>query len=247
MTKTVGFIQSRGLGDLFIALPIALHYREQGYDRILWPICEEFMSTMTACAPWVEWIGIKTDPAGHFFYRTAEANLVHRGCEEIICLYQFLSNMPELSDPDLFPILKFDQYKYAVAGVPFKSKQRLRECIQRDPAAEASVYEQVVKQSKYIVVHSEGSDRSLTLDWSDAESQGYQVVHIREGVTDNVVNWLKVIEGAESLYLLDSSVSNLVDGLDIHRDKWFIRRSKMDLTPVLLSDWNYFPIAQLAK
>jgi hypothetical protein len=131
--------------------------------------------------------------------------------------------------------------------VPFKSKQRLGECIQRDPAAEAAVYEQVVKQSKYIVVHSEGSDRSLTLDWSDAESQGYQVVHIREGVTDNVVNWLKVIEGAESLYLLDSSVSNLVDGLDIHRDKWFIRRSKMDLTPVLLSDWNYFPIAQLAK
>jgi hypothetical protein len=202
---------------------------------------------MTACAPWVEWIGIKTDPQGHFFYRTAEANLVHRGCEEIICLYQFLSNMPELSDPDLFPILKFDQYKYAVAGVPFKHKQRLGQCITRDPVAESAVYRQVVTQSQYIVVHTEGSDRTLNLDWSDAESQGYQVVHIQEGVTDNLVNWLSVIEGAESLYLLDSSVSNLVDGLDIHRDKWFIRRSKMDLTPVLLSDWNYFPIAQLAK
>ena len=201
---------------------------------------------MTACAPWVEWIGIKTDPQGHFFYRTAEANLVHRGCEEIVCLYQYLSNMPELSDPDLFPILKFDQYKYAAAGVPFKSKQRLAECIVRDPAAEASVYEQVVLQSKYIVVHLEGSDVSLNLDFSEAESAGYQVVHIREGVTDNLCNWLKVIEGAEELYLLDSSVSNLVDGLDIHRDKWFIRRSKMDLTPVLLSDWQYFPLASLA-
>jgi hypothetical protein len=105
----------------------------------------------------------------------------------------------------------------------------------------------VVHQSKYIAVHLEGSDVELNLDWSDAEAVGYQVVKIQEGVTDNLVNWLSVIEGAESLYLLDSSVSNLVDGLDIHRDKWFIRRSKMDLTPVLLSDWNYFPLASIGK
>ena len=246
MTRRIGIIQSRGLGDLFIALPIALHYKEAGYDEILWPICEEFIPTMTACAPWVEWIGIKTDPTGHFFYRTAEANLVHRSCEEIICLYQYLSNMPQLSDPDLFPILKFDQYKYATAGVPFKSKQRLSECIVRDPAAEALVYQQVVQQSKYIVVHLEGSDVTLNLDFSAAEAAGYQVVNIREGVTDNLVNWLGVIEGAEELYLLDSSISNLVDGLDMHRNKWFIRRSKMDLTPVLLSDWQYFPLAGLS-
>ena len=247
MTRTIGIIQSRGLGDLFIALPIALHYREQGYDRVLWPICEEFMSTMTKAAPWVEWIPLKTTRDGSFFYHHAEKNLKYRGCEEIICLYQFLSNMPELSDPDLFPIMKFDQYKYAAAGVPFKNKLRLSECITRDPVAEAAVYSKVVHQSKYIAVHLEGSDVELNLDWSDAEAVGYQVVKIQEGVTDNLVNWLSVIEGAESLYLLDSSVSNLVDGLDIHRDKWFIRRSKMDLTPVLLSDWNYFPLASIGK
>lgn len=202
---------------------------------------------MTKMAPWVSWIGIKTDPQGHFFYRTAEANLIHRDCEEIVCLYQYLSNMPQLSDPDLFPILKFDQYKYARAGVPFKWKQRLAECIQRDPAAEDRVYRAVVAGDRpYIVTHLEGSDVSLTLDFSDAEQQGFQVVNIQEGVTDNIGDWLKVIEGAESLYLIDSCFANLVDGLDIHRDKWFIRRSKMDLTPVLLSDWNYFPLSQMS-
>jgi hypothetical protein len=87
----------------------------------------------------------------------------------------------------------------------------------------------------------------MNLDFSEAEAAGYQVVNIRAGVTDNIVNWLKVIEGAEELYLIDSSISNLVDGLDIHRNKWFIRRSKMDLTPVLLSDWQYFPLASLGK
>jgi hypothetical protein len=247
MTRTIGFIQSRGLGDLFIALPIALDYREQGYDEILWPICEEFMATMTASAPWVTWIPLKTDPRGEFFYDKAEKNLKYRGCEQIICLYQYLSNMPQLSDPDLFPILKFDQYKYAIAGVPFKNKQRLSECITRDPVAEERVYRQVVRNhQRYIVVHDQGSDKQINLDWSDAESQGYQVVRIQEGITDNAVNWLTVIERAASLYLIDSVYSNIVDGLDLHRDKWFIRRSKMDLTPVLLSDWNYFPISEIS-
>lgn len=246
MTKSIGIIQSRGLGDLFIALPIALHYHEQGY-AVHWPICREFMSTMTQCAPWVNWHSLTTDPRGEFFYAAAHDLLADQLCEEILCLYQFLSNMPQLSDPDLFPILKFDQYKYAVSGVPFRNKQRLAQCITRDPVAEAAVYQQVVRSSKYIVVHAQGSSARADLDWSDAESQGYQVIHIREGVTDNLVNWLKVIEGAESLYLLDSAVSNLVDGLDIHRDKWFIRRSKMDLTPVLLSDWQYFPVASLGQ
>jgi hypothetical protein len=246
MTKTIGIIQSRGLGDLFIALPIALHYQEQGYT-VHWPICSEFIPTMTQCAPWVNWHSLNTDPRGEFFYAAAHDLLADQQCDEIICLYQFLSNMPQLSDPDLFPILKFDQYKYAVAGVPFKHKQRLGQCITRDPVAESAVYRQVVTQSKYIAVHTEGSSVRLDLDWSDAEAQGYQVVHIRSGITDNLVNWLGVIESAESLYLLDSAVSNLVDGLDIHRDKWFIRRSKMDLTPVLLSDWQYFPVASLAK
>jgi hypothetical protein len=246
MTRRIGIIQSRGLGDLFIALPIALNYKEQGYDEVLWPICEEFIPTMRKCAPWVTWIPLKTDPRGDFFYTKAEVNLKYRDCEEIICLYQFLSNMPELSDPDLFPILKFDQYKYAVSGVPFKNKGRLPECIVRDPAVEERLYKKVVRNhDRYIVVQLQGSDRRIDLDFSDAVSNGYQVVEVVEGLTDNIVDWLTVVERASSVYLIDSALSNLVDGLDLHRDKWFIRRSKMDLTPVLLSDWQYFPLADL--
>lgn len=241
----IGIIQSRGLGDLFIALPIALHYKEQGYT-VYWPICDQFMSTMTKSAPWVNWLSIPTDPQGQFFYPAAEAALRANGVDNIICLYQYLSSMPELSDPDLFPILKFDQYKYARAGVAFKNKQRLGECVVRDPAAEDRLYKRVVRNhQRYIVVHLEGSDVRLDLDFSDAVRSGYQVVEIRQGLTDNALDWLGVIERAESLYLIDSVYANIVDGLDMHRDKWFIRRSKMDLTPVLLSDWNYFPISQM--
>ena len=237
--NAIGIIQSRGLGDLFIALPIARWYHDRGH-AVYWPICEEFWTTMNSCAPWVNWIRMKTDSYGKFFYDSAKLALKYIVAEDDhICLYQYLSNMPELSDPATFPILKFDQYKYAAAGVPFLEKWRLADCLVRNRAEEARVYDLVVKKPRYIVAHLEGSDRRVELDWREAIQQGYQVIEIREGVTDNATAWLKVIEGAECLYMTDSCYANLVDQLGIGVEKTFIRRSKMDLTPVLGGAWSY--------
>lgn len=235
----IGIIQSRGLGDLFIALPIARWYHDRGHT-VYWPICEEFWSTMTACAPWVKWIRMKTDSRGEFFWSSAKKALKYIVAEEDhICLYQFLSGGLHTSDPDIFPILKFDQYKYAAAGVPFLEKWRLGHCLVRDPVEEDRVYNAVVKNPRYIVAHLEGSDRRVELDFREARQQGYQVVEIREGITLNATAWLKVIEGAECLYMIDSCYSNLVDQLGTRVEKTFIRRSKMDLTPVLGGEWSY--------
>ena len=237
--RDIGFIQSRGLGDLFIALPIAGWYRDQGYT-IHWAICEEFLPTMIKAAPWVHWKGLKTDPQGRFFYDMAVIFLKYNVLEEnIINLYQFLSNRPEDSNPDLFPILKFDQYKYAQAGVPFLHKWRLAEYITRDTVAEARLRARVVKKDRYVVTHLRGSTAAVTLDLSAVEAEGIQVIEITEGLTDLALDWLGVIEGAEALYMIDSVYSNLVDQLAIPVDKTFIRRSKMDLTPVLGQDWHY--------
>lgn len=96
----------------------------------------------------------------------------------------------------------------------------------------------MVRKPRYIVTHLQGSDKRVELDFSGVEA-AVQIVNIKEGITNNVLNWLKVIEGAEALYMLDSCYSNLVDQLGIPVEKTFIRRSKMDLTPVLGADWNY--------
>jgi len=241
----IGIIQSRGMGDIIIALPIAKYYHDQG-NEIIWPICREFVPSVVKHVPWITWVELETDPRGMFFY-DRPMQLLKYTTDEIINLMQFLSSRPQDSDPDLFPIMKFDQYKYARAGVPYKNKLLLDTCIQRDPAVEDRLYKEVVKKEKYIVTHLAGSDRSYALDFSDAEAQGYQVVNITERPGYSVFDWISVLEGAESLYLIDSCFANMVDQLDIGRDKWFIRRSKMDLTPVLLSDWNYFPVSTLPK
>ena len=239
----IGIIQSRGMGDIIIALPIALALKEQGHE-IVWPICEEFVDNVKNHVDWITWVPLKTDPRGEFFY-DRPMQLLRYTTDQQLNLMQFLSSRPGDSDPDLFPILKFDQYKYARAGVPYRDKLRLNQCITRRPAVEDQLYQQVVQSPKYIVTHLAGSDRRLELDFSDAEAQGYQVVNIKEIQGYSVFDWIKVIEGAESLYLIDSCFANMVDQLDIGQDKWFIRRSKMDLTPVLLSDWQYFPVSSL--
>ena len=237
--EPIAFIQSRGLGDLFIALPIAGWYKDRGHT-VYWPICEEFYPTMSQCAPWVNWIRLKTDPQGKFFYDAPKLALKYIVPEDRhINLMQFLSNRPEDSDPDIFPILKFDQYKYAVAGVPFLWKWKLADYIARNPVAEDALYNKLVKKSRYIVAHLAGSDRRVELDFTEVERQGVQVIRIEEGFTDNALDWLRIIKGAEALYMIDSCYSNLVDQLGITVEKTFIRRSKMDLTPVLGGEWNY--------
>ena len=82
MTKKLGIIQSRGLGDIVLALPIALHYQEQGYE-IFWPITDTWVKQMQHYVPWVKWIPLQQDN-GAFFYDIPKTLLRNFKCDEII-------------------------------------------------------------------------------------------------------------------------------------------------------------------
>ena len=88
--KKLGIIQSRGLGDIIIALPIARYWADEGY-QIYWPICEPFWGSVKETVPWVHWIPIPEDSKGDFFYTEPEKRLKAFKCDEIICLYQALN------------------------------------------------------------------------------------------------------------------------------------------------------------
>lgn len=234
--KKIGFIQSRGLGDIAIALPIARHYYEQGYI-IYWPICEEFIPSFQSTAPWVNWISVKTDPQGNFFYNSPLRELKNRAVKEIICLYQSLNVVPELSDVPWFQIQKFDEFKYTRAGVPFLKKWTLANCIIRNTERETSLYQKIVKQPLYYVTHTRGSSFKADPDLSSLPLE-WQRIEITENITDNVFDWLGVLENAQALVLIDSVFANLCDQLDVQTDKYWIPRSHIHLSPVLGSDWT---------
>jgi hypothetical protein len=141
-------------------------------------------------------------------------------------------------------MMKFDQYKYAVAGVPFAKKWELAQCITRDPARESALYDRLVTSDRYMVYQQKASDVEYRIDLSGIE-QGVQAIEITEE-TDCIFDWLKILEGAETLVLIDSVFANLIDQLKICESASlnFMRKwnRRVDGNPVLLSDWSYVPV-----
>jgi hypothetical protein len=236
--KKIGFIQSRGLGDIVIALPIARYYYEQDYE-VMWPIAQEFIPSVTQTVPWIKWIPLVVDGSA-YFYDTPMERLRNFKCDEIICLYQSLSSHPEMAKRPEFQITGFDQIKYHIAGVPFKRKWTLDQCITRDPQRESALKDHLgIKESEpYVVVHLEGSDYSTTIDpnWIP---NGWKTVEVKP-VTDCIFDWLGVLEGAQSIIAVDSVIANLMDQLGIadRVDSYFLPRSHIHLTPVLGCAWT---------
>lgn len=238
-----GIIQSRGLGDIIIALPIARWYHQEG-DRIVWPVCSEFLGSVQSAAPWVEWVGMDTDPTGRFFLETPLRVLEERGVgsDDHLYLYQYLSSHPEETDPELYSILKFDQYKYWVSGVPFKEKWNLRSCITRNPEREKSLLDRLGLEEgqRYALSHTTGSsfEAKINVSWLDP---AVRIIRTEDYQTDNIWDWLMVLEGAEAFIGIDSVFANLIDAWGFDMDLYWIRRSAWDLTPVLGSAWTIVP------
>lgn len=235
MTKKLGIIQSRGLGDIVIALPIAHYYHQQGWD-IHWPICREFLPHVRNHVPWVTWYAVQTDP-GSFFYDQPMKLLQKQNCDEILPLYQALTGH-KFHEELYFQQTKFDQYKYIKAAVPFVNKWRLSECVTRDLKAEQALYDQLVTNERYAVIHLEGSDHKARFDHTTIPTD-WQTIEITADATDSIFNWLKILESAESIVCVDSVFANLVDQMNMSNDKYFIARSHIGLTPVQGMDWTW--------
>jgi hypothetical protein len=237
-----GIIQSRGLGDIIIALPIARHYYDQG-EEIVWPICREFYPSFKDSAAWVSWVPIDTDEFGNFFLNTPLQVFKDRGVDqdEALYLYQYLNTAPELTDPEMFAILKFDQYKYQTSAVPFLKKWTLRNCITRNRGRESEFAAKLNLPARYAVTHLHGSSfhADIPVSWLDP---AVDIIAIDEKLTDNIWDWLAVIEGAEAFVGIDSVFANMVDQMQVAGPElYWIRRSPWDLTPVLGESWKFVP------
>ena len=248
--KLRGIIQSRGLGDILIALPIARHYFEQG-ETIVWPVCEEFLPAVQPYVDWIQWVGIPTDPQGDFFLKTPLQVFKSWGVnsESALYLYQYLNVVPELTNPEFYNILKFDQYKYQTAGVPLIKKWDLGRCISRSNTRELALADRLSQtfdlRKPYAVVHLTGSsarvDESIVREFIDP---AVQIINIDLYLNkdSSPFDWIGIIERATAFVGLDSVYANMVDQLRINAPELhWIRRSSWDLTPVLGEAWKFVP------
>jgi hypothetical protein len=233
----IGLIQTRGIGDIVIAMPIAAHFIRQGH-QVFWPVDSEFLPFLAAAFPEVGFVPVDCALRGSldYFYTLPRRELAQRGCDKLLCLYSALGEPKSLIDNRLVQSLKFDEYKYAVAGVPFAEKWNLK--LVRDAAAEQRLRESLGITGPYAVTHTEVGEMKFELDLPEAVSREWQVVPIRP-LTPNPLDWLGVIEGASMIAMVDSCFANLVEQLDLGRNRHFIVRSGMAFTPVLRNGWTF--------
>ena len=228
----IGLIQSGGIGDIIIALPIADYFLERG-DEVHWPIEDCHFPIFKPVKPEVNFIPIARDNG--LVYHRPLARLKEMGCDRIISLVSY-SVFPEAFDGKLSASLKFDEYKYAIAGVPFARKWDLR--IRRDPGRETALKQRLNLTRPYICVHTHGSTQSRNLNVAQTLRDQYQIVQITP-LTESPFDWIMVLEQASKVVMIDSCFSNLVEQLNLPMEKYLILRSPVPFTPVLKNGWIF--------
>ncbi|APW37329.1 hypothetical protein RD110_09095 [Rhodoferax koreense] len=234
----IGLIQTRGIGDIVIAAPIAQHFVDQGHE-VLWPVDRRFQPFVQAAFPEIRFLAVDTGETGDatraYFYDTPAALLQAAGCEQVFCLYSYLSGL-DVVNARLAKSLKFDEYKYAVAGVPFARKWQLR--VSRDAAREQALFEWLDIRGPYALLHEFGSNFRLQIELPPDITASHQVVRISE-LSSNPFDWLGVIERASLFACVDSCFANLAEQLDLCARKFLFLRSDIGFTPVFRNNWQF--------
>ena len=235
---SLGLIQTRGLGDIIIAAPIAQYYCGLGYT-VYWSVDGRFLEAVQGAFPEVHFLAV--DPVVHgnvsyeYFYGEPLRQLQAHACEQIFPLYSYLSGLDVVNEK-LAKSLKFDEYKYAIAQVPFEQKWKLK--VRRHSQREADLRNKLDIRGPYVLLHEEGSNFKLEIQLPPDVTERLQVVRM-SALTDNPFDWLGVMESASMLVCVDSCFANLAEQLDLCADKYLMLRSDIKATPVFKNGWKY--------
>lgn len=235
----IGIIQTRGLGDIVIAAPIAMYYIDRGCD-VYWPIDSEFITSFQNSFPKIKFIPVEKsltgDSTADYFYNFPLEELNKKSCHSIICLYSHLTGF-DLGNARLKESLSFDAYKYAVAKVPFREKWNFLPA--RDLIREEQLFDllKLNPSESYNLIQKEGSNFRANIE-EHINHKDLRTISITP-LTNNIFDWIGVIEKASHLYLVDSVYSNIVEQLNIVGRKSLFLRSHSPMTPVLKNDWSF--------
>lgn len=235
----IGLIQTRGIGDIVIAAPIAMYFIRQGHE-VFWPIDSEFIEPFQFALPLINFCPVEKSMTGtntaSYFIEYPKKVLEELNCTQTHILYSHLTGY-EFAHANFTKFLSFDRYKYAVTGVPFFEKWNLK--LNRNTVRERELFNllNLEPSEPYIVVHDVGSNfRAELLNSIDYRQE--RIIRITN-LTDNFFDWLGVLENCREAHLIDSLYSNVVEQINFKIEKKFYPRSGVEFTPVFKTDWKY--------
>ena len=236
MAKRVAFLQTGGIGDLIMILPIVDYYEEQGWE-VVWPIDARFITMFQSAKPSVKFLPVIGWPVmdrNYYFDEPLKLLSVHN-CEKTVNFYMPILGL-NFSDPRLAASLKIDEYKYAISGVPFSRKWKLK--YERDMAREEALYDNLKVTGPYVCVHDEGANLKLPVPISKEIDEKYRVVRV-ETLSDSIFDWRLTFERASKLFFIDGCFANLVEQLQLRVEKHLVLRSHAIYTPVFRTGWKF--------
>lgn len=228
--KNIGILQPGRVGDIFICLPIAKFYNDQGY-RVYWPVFENYVKMFSDAVDYVHFLPVSSDV--YSCIPQAKGTFMNYKVTNILDLAATFpgSSVTEryVAEGDGFGWEKFDEFKYKIAEVPFKEKWNLQ--YKRDLKAEEKVFNIYVKDEKYDVcslTHSRGKVNKVI-------QSKYQIIELNEN--HSIFHWRKVFEKAQSICLVDSAISNFVEQINLDCKKVLIQK-KDQPTATYKNNWK---------
>lgn len=103
------------------------------------------------------------------------------------------------------------RWYYEQFGLPYEYRFSKFQLPQSIPDVD-TVYDLVVGDSTpYRLVHDEPSiGGRVPLKWVDESAHEVRIVKVSHNVTSNLLSWIRVIENAQEIHLIDSSVFNFI-------------------------------------
>ncbi len=234
MTNRIGIVQTRGIGDIMLAIPIADHFEQLGYE-VVWPIDERFISIFEPVKPSIKFLPV-TEGDGYFFHDPVRLIREHK-CERTVILYAYLGGM-NINDPRLSGSLKFDEYKYAIAGVPFTNKWSLK--YERNMAREEALYDSLNITGDYLCFHAQSSEMTVPLNLPERLTDGLRVINVEKlSETESPFDWLLTLERAKKLIMVDSCLATLAEQMNLTNEKCVIVKNNVAFTQVYKNGWRF--------
>lgn len=243
----IGIIRPCKIGDIIISLPIGKYYFDKGY-KVYWPIMSKYYEMFQEVAGYyINFIPITN--SDFFVVNSAKYELINKKISNIMNLTFNIGTFDDINSLNFAASnISFDQFIYKLADVPFENKWKLD--IKRNSVEEEKVYSSLVLENNYSICHFEVDYNKYGWQKGEQTRKGYLNLcknKIKNPIIDitqnqnikSIFHLLKMLENANQLFLVDSCILNLVEGLNIKKDNYILLRSNKKETPILNNHWTY--------
>ena len=229
----LGIIQPGRLGDLIICLPAAKYLSEKGY-KVYWPVFDKYVKMFEEVVDYVNFL-----PVSDNVYTCIKESYKALSDNNVELIKDIAATFPDSTSTEMYVALgdgkeqPFDLFKYNLLSVPIEEKWNFK--INRNYIEEEKLYNKLVKNKKYAVVNLKHSRGKLNykFDFKDG-----QLIEMNENYS--IFYWLKILEEATTIALVESSISNLVEQLNISNKKILFKKEDNHFMklPVMKNEWK---------